>query len=192
MRISFIVLLAQLVLASTAVAQTAQLPPSGAPVQVDAPFTDEERKAVSLLLTAYHELPARSEFERVARSPQTILRAIATKGSGPFAERAIEALFLWPSDETYAFALELLGAPDATAGRQQRLLMLLCRELGARAIPVAAPFLQHEDRAMRITAAAALASTDADEAFTLVERALAIEQDATTRKAMERYARRLR
>lgn len=170
---------------SAAFAQTA---PQTVPVPAVKP---EERQAVSLLLRAIHELPARAEFEAVSNDPYAVVVSIA-QGSGPIAERAVEAMFLWPTDQTFALAQAQLADPATKSGRRHRLLMLLADTYQDRATTVVAPYLTHTDARLRITAAAALAKIRTDAAFAQLDDAVALEKNEAVAAEMRRYARRVR
>lgn len=185
----FISILSVICLSSTAVAADHEGP---TPVVPATGSTEVERQAISFLLTSYHELPAKAEFEKTARDPQSILRAIALRGKGMYAERAIEALFLWTSAENFTFMMSLLRADDVKAGRQHRLLMSLGQHYPTLSVDLLGEFLQSEDRALKITAAAALQSIGSAKSFAMIEDAVNNEKDPASKAAMERHARRVR
>lgn len=170
------------------------VPASGqtAPEIVDAPAADAtaQRRAVAHLLSAIHELPPRAQFEKAARDPWTVVASLAA-GRGPIAERAVEAMFYWPTDATFAFAEATLANPQAPRGRRHRVLLLVAETYGERATALVVPFLGDPDRQLRITAAAAVAKIRSVEAFAALDAAVAAERDSAVAAQMRRYARRI-
>lgn len=167
----------------------AQTAPTHAPAAPAA--SKSERRAVSMLLSAIHELPARAEFEKAATNPQLVLVSIAA-GRGPIAERAVDALFMWPNDLTFTWATGQLVDPKTSHARLHGLLLGLATTYKGRATSHVTPFLRDADPQVRITAAAAIAKIRTDEAFAQLDAAIAAESDELVAAQMRHYARRLR
>lgn len=174
-----LIVLLMIFVAAPAFAQTTSpapgLPPSG------------ERAAIATLLSAAHELPPREQFAARASDPRLVLRSIAD-GRGPIAERAVEAMFMWPDDRTFAFAQEQLSSDAIPRGRRNRLLLLIAGTFGERAVPTIVAHLSHDDRQVRITAAAAAALTESPVALDALEVAIASEEEQATAREMLRRA----
>lgn len=152
---------------------------------------DDARKAVAFLLSAHHDLPPRQQFEEAAPDAKRTLFDIAATSGGPIAERAVEALFMWQSNDVFAWGALALGSADTSEGRRHRLMMLMAKTFGARAVQPIAPYLRSDERRLRLTAAAALAAIRTEEAFALIDAALEREKDPAARRELQRYARRV-
>ncbi len=145
---------------------------------------DAAKTRVLALLSAIHELPARSDFDAAAPNARDIVLAVARDATvtGPHRTRALEALRYWPDDAAFAayrLALETKAARHKT-------LRMLGATFGARALPVLTPYLRHADPQLRVTALEAVADVEGSAADALLSQALVVEAVPWVKRRLHR------
>ena len=131
-----------------------------------------------LLLSGYHGIPERAEFEDALPDAKDVLFAIAQdEDAFPLhRNRAIAALSYWPEADVEAFYRELLldeATPEMTV---HRVIGLMGAAFGEEVIADIAPFLDNADVQYRLSAVHALSQIGTDNALQLLNDSLQIEQ----------------
>ena len=154
---------------------------------LSASATENPDVAIDALLRAIHEVPDKAAFERVTPDARQRLEALARNDKLFPAQRyrALEAIGHWPDAQTFELYATVLDAPPTPRGARHRLLRLLSHHYGAEARPILARYLEHADRELRKTAAAALADRLDRPARELLQAAVKRETDDGVRRYVE-------
>lgn len=142
-----------------------------------ASFGDDQRQKAMLLLSGYHGIGTRQEFEAALAEPSAILGAIARDpASDPVhRDRALAALAYWPDEQTLSLYASLLASPDTSEMNRHRLIGYLAKGYGERAIPWVEHYLTVPDLQFRLTAIEALSGMKSDHARDLLLQAEVVE-----------------
>lgn len=146
--------------AGAAIAQQAPKIPVADQVQKEI-YSPAEAKAVTLLLSSYHDLPDQALFEQASKAHRRILLDVA-KDEQVFLlyrARALDALGrYWKDQDAFALIGQILNAESTKSGLKHRLIMSCAANYGEQARPLLAPFLDHKDPQLRETAKVAFRS----------------------------------
>jgi HEAT repeat protein len=147
---------------------------------------------VRLLLSGYHDLPDRAQFDRVADAP-AIVKALAHGPDGPTRDRALAALGrYWPSGDVYLLYARVLAADSTPVGTRHRVMVYFADAFGERAIPAIRPYLSNQDPQLRISAVHALGRIGSDQAIAVLDRFADDETNAVVLEAVDDASRTLR
>lgn len=119
-------------------------------------FSLTQHKQVRLLLSAYHDLPPKKNFEGISPKVQDLLNEVATAPNVFVMHkvRAIEALGMyWQDQRAFALQGQLLGNTKTKNSTKHRLIMMTTAHFGAQGLVHLNGFMGHKDVQMRMSAA---------------------------------------
>lgn len=172
-------------------AQDAPAADEPAPPADSAPSAADLEQRVRVLLSGYDYFPTREDLDAVAPAVPAILVAIyndpesrpTTKG------RCIDALGYYGDDETARQFLEYIIAnadsDEIPSGHVHKALTSYTKAFGDQAIEVVAPFLEHRDEQLRITASVAIAKSTGRAGKELVRARLQLEKNDVARERIQ-------
>ncbi len=164
----------------------------GPTVPVQVPVDSPQYDKVAMLLSAYHELPAKAQFEQVA-DVRLVLSAMAEDASAPLQQkRALVALGYWADSSTLSVYARVLSNPQTRNGTRHQLLLLTGKRFPTAGVPLLEPYLAANDLQLRLTAVEALAASGSDDAFATLERHAKLETNPLVLKRIEQRGSRLR
>jgi hypothetical protein len=175
------------------VCTTASAQQTAGPVDpVTVPIDSPEAQRVEVLLSAYHELPSKAEFEK-ASDVRTILSTMARDRQAPrLQKRAIEALAYWPDAATLQVFEAVLADPQTRTGTRHFTLMTTGKAFGADGLDVLEPYLAASDLQLRLTAVDAVAATRSDRGFAMLEARARVETSDLVLDRIEKMGSRVR
>lgn len=143
-------------------------------------FSAADRDKVMLLLSGFHGIGTRQEFEAATPQARRLLEAIARDSSvgALHQNRALAALAYWNDAGVEALFVNLLNTPTTSEMNRHRLIGFLARTFGERALTWVERYLTDADLQFRLTAVEAIASIATPAALNLLQQALVIEKDA--------------
>ena len=151
-----IVLALALLMAAPALAQQAGDSPSGdSQSSGQAPQLDQATlERARLLLSGYHGMPAKAALEASLPNARQVMWRLAHDADGfsMHRQRALAALGYWADDAVFGLYRDLLADADTDPLMRMRLVVLLAKHFGQRALPLVAPYLDHDDVQMRLSA----------------------------------------
>ena len=161
--------------------------PSG-PVQPSA----DAKARLRLLLSGYHGLPPKAEFETIA-GVKALLYVFAHDASDALhRDRALAALAYFPDGSVFRLYAEILGDASTPEGTRHRVMRLLAEAFGDRALPLLRPYLEADDLRLRLTAVAAVGDIGSDAATDALRARIDRETHPVVRERLERAGRQLR
>ena len=139
----------------------------------------EPHETALLLLSAYHGIPTREQFESAIPDAADVLFAIATdpEVSSIHRDRAIGAMAYWPSERVEALYVDLLASEDVGEMVKHRVIGHLSVAFGDDALPLIEPYLSSSDLQFRLTAVSALEGLGTPAALQALEFAARAEID---------------
>lgn len=142
-----------------------------------ASFGTEQREKAMLLLSGYHGIGSKADFEAALAEPAAILTAIARDAEvDPIhRDRALAALALWPSEQTLSLFASLLASADTSEMNRHRIIGYLAVGFSDRSIPWVEHYLTVSDLQFRLTAVEALRTIGTEHARDLLIQAEAVE-----------------
>lgn len=146
-------------------------------VRALASFGADQRDRALLLLSGYHGIATKAEFEGALAAPEAILGAIARDAEvDPIhRDRALAALALWPSEQTLSLYASLLASAETSEMNRHRILGYLATGYADRSIPWVEHYLTVSDLQFRLTAVEALRTIGSDHARDLLIQAEVVE-----------------
>lgn len=155
-------------------------------------FTAQNVEQVSLLLSGYHEVGTKAQFEKI-QNVNGILTSLAKGKKGFIRDRAIIVLArYWASADVYLLMASVISNSNTSFGTRLRMLVQLGDTFGSRALPILKHYLTDEDPQVRISALQALQATDSDEAFVLIVGHAKNENISLVLEAVKKYSARIR
>lgn len=152
----------------------------------------ESAERLAFLLSAYHELPARAEFEAVPDA-QKILSTWATDRTAPLRQkRSLEALGYFADATTLAIYTSVLNDPQTRVGARHQTILLVGTHFGVAGLDLLGRYLEADDVQLRLSAVDAIARTNTDRGFALLEERAETEPNKTVLERIEKLGRRLR
>ena len=142
-----------------------------------ASFAAEQRDKAMLLLSGYHGIGTKGEFEATLIEPQALLASIARDAAVDpvHRDRALAALVYWPDEQTLSLYGKLLGADDTSEMNRHRIIGYLAVGYAERSIPWVEHYLTVSDLQFRLTAIEALRTIGSDHARDLLTQAEVVE-----------------
>lgn len=142
-----------------------------------ASFGEDQRAKAMLLLSGYHGIGTKAEFDAALAEPKAIIGAIARDpASDPIhRDRALAALAYWPDEQTLSLYASLLAAQETSEMNRHRLIGYLAKGYGERSLPWVEHYLTLSDLQFRLTAIEALSGIQTDHARELLLQAEAVE-----------------
>lgn len=170
--------------------------------QEDEPLEgDALRKRVTFLLSGYHFMPGREEFDGLASKEQvrSTLRAIAADRSArpSLRSRAVDALALYPGDRTSSFLQGLLEPPTEDLSDKERRAADLLRHHAItslaklhddeEAVSLLEGLLEADERPIRLTAISALGKHAGASGKRRLRQLAAEAEDELVRDELDRF-----
>jgi hypothetical protein len=142
-----------------------------------ASFGAEQRDKAMLLLSGYHGIGSKADFEAALAEPEALLASIARdEAVGPIhRDRALAALVYWPGEQTLSLYGKLLAADDTSEMNRHRIIGYLAVGYADRSIPWVEHYLTVSDLQFRLTAIEALRTIGSDHARDLLTQAEVVE-----------------
>jgi len=142
-----------------------------------ASFAAEQRDKAMLLLSGYHGIGTKAEFEATLFEPQALLASIARDAAVDpvHRDRALAALVYWPDEQTLSLFGKLLAADDTSEMNRHRIIGYLAVGYAERSIPWVEHYLTVSDLQFRLTAIEALRTIGSDHARDLLSQAEVVE-----------------
>ncbi len=142
-----------------------------------ASFGADQRDKAMLLLSGYHGIGSKADFEAALAEPEALLASIARAASvGPIhRDRALAALVYWPGEQTLSLYGGLLAAADTSEMNRHRIIGYLAVGYGDRSIPWVEHYLTVSDLQFRLTAIEALRNIGSEHARNLLMQAEVVE-----------------
>lgn len=199
---------ASLLVAAGSVAQTSGTEgPEAGEITVDESQEDEPlegealRKRVTFLLSGYHFMPGREEFDGLAseKKVRSTLRAIAADRSTrpSLRSRAVDALALYPGNRTSSFLQELLEPPSEDLSAQERRAADLLRHHAItslaklhddeEAVSLLEGLLEADERPIRLTTISALGKHAGTSGVRRLRQLAAEAEDELVRDELDRF-----
>lgn len=155
-------------------------------------FPVQNVEQVSLLLSGFHEVGTKAQFEKV-QNASDILVSIAKGKEGFVRDRAILVLArYWASADVYLLMASVISNPKTSFGTRLRMMVQFGDTFGGRSIPVLKHYLTDADPQVRISALQALQATNDDAAFVLIEGHAKTESAPIVLEAVKTYSSRIR
>jgi len=156
----------------------------------DTPAHDAQRRA-ALLLSGYHDIPAKSVFDAKLDAPQKVLMEFARDPSIlPLQrQRALEALAYYADAEVEALYRDLLQDKMAAELMRHRVMPLLATRFPKSALPVLKPFLGHADLQFRLSAIGAIGQIPGAAAHQALQAAAKSEAHPVAQKRLAKLLR---
>lgn len=144
---------------------------------------------VRQLLSGYEHVPGRETLGALGPDTERVLMALARDPGerGYVRLRAVGALAHFPTDRAQAFLLGVARDGELDPLFVREAVLALGRGFGKRAVAQVAPFLRHDDPAVRRAAARALAMAGTPRAREHMRKHLAHEPSPSIRRAIERW-----
>jgi len=142
-----------------------------------ASFGAEQREKAMLLLSGYHGIGSKADFEAALVEPEALLASIARdpEVDPVHRDRALAALVYWPDEQTLSLYGGLLATADTTEMNRHRIIGYLAVGYGDRSIPWVEHYLTVNDLQFRLTAIEALRTIGSDHARDLLTQAEVVE-----------------
>lgn len=142
-----------------------------------ASFGAEQRDKAMLLLSGYHGIGSKADFEAALAEPEALLASVARDGAVDpvHRDRALAALVYWPGEQTLALYGKLLAADDTSEMNRHRIIGYLAVGYADRSIPWVEHYLTVSDLQFRLTAIEALRTIGSDHARDLLTQAEVVE-----------------
>lgn len=195
MKFWIIVALLTLILSPAAIAQEQDTPKRPTLPSTETPDAKaDDYEAILAWLSHYHEVPGRAQLEAVSPRARQILFDIAQDEDAflMHRHRALYALGTWADQEVYAYLTNLLVNESTEDGLRHHLLPILAQNFGEKALDALAPFLQHDDPQIRISAAGAIAHIPGDAPKATLRSAMKDETHPMVQGQLERFTTEIR